>query len=105
MPDDGPSVSRELLEGFAALGTATVHEATDNRGALPAAIRPLAPGMRLCGPALTGSCLAGDNLMLHAAVAAAAPGDILVATVGGEWERGYWGEILAQKGVDLGSPA
>lgn len=95
MPDRAPSLSRELLEGFAALGTATVHEAADKRGALPAAIRPLAPGMRLCGSALTGSCLPGDNLMLHAAVAAAAPGDILVATVGGEWERGYWGEVLA----------
>lgn len=98
MPGGTHSIAREVLEGFAALSTATVHEAADKRGALPAAIRPLAPGMRLCGPALTVSCLPGDNLMLHAAVAAASPGDILVATVGGEWDRGYWGEILAVGG-------
>jgi len=91
-------IAREVLEGFAILSTATVHEAADKRGALPGAIRALAPGMRLCGPALTISCLPGDNLMLHAAVAAASPGDILVATVGDEWERGYFGEILAVAG-------
>ncbi|MBI4391165.1 MAG: hypothetical protein HY575_04720, partial [candidate division NC10 bacterium] len=61
MPGGTHSIAREVLEGFAALSTATVHEAADKQGALPAAIRPLADGMRLCGPAFTAACLRGDN--------------------------------------------
>src|SRR3989442_5023059 len=56
-------------------------------------IRPLARGMRMAGPALTVACPPGDNLMLHAAVADAAPGDILVAQCH-DFTFGVWGEVL-----------
>lgn len=48
------------------------------RGAMDARIRPLAPGMRIAGPAFTVEVRPGDNLMIHAAIAMAQPGDVLV---------------------------
>jgi 4-hydroxy-4-methyl-2-oxoglutarate aldolase len=38
---------------------------------------------------------AGDNLWLHRAIYEAEPGDVIVASVGGEFEWGYWGEIMS----------
>jgi 4-hydroxy-4-methyl-2-oxoglutarate aldolase len=41
-------------------------------------IQPLRPRMKLAGPALTVEVRPGDNLMIHAAIALARPGDVLV---------------------------
>jgi 4-hydroxy-4-methyl-2-oxoglutarate aldolase len=76
------------------LPTATLHEAYGKRGALPSAIKPVAPGMRLWGPAVPVACPPGDNLRIHHAIYHAQPGDVLVVDCGGAYEHGYWGEIL-----------
>lgn len=92
-----PSVSRldpELVARFSSLAAATVYEAAGRVGAMDHDIKPLAWGMRVCAPAFTVWCPPGDNLMLHEAVAAAQPGDVLVADTGGYLEAGSWGEIL-----------
>jgi 4-hydroxy-4-methyl-2-oxoglutarate aldolase len=86
-------VDRELVEAFAGLEVATVHEAYGKRGALAAAIKPLTASMRLCGPALTAELHAGDNLILHKALDIASPGDVLVVDAAG-WEGGPWGELM-----------
>ncbi len=86
-------VDRELVEAFSELEVATVHEAYEKRGALAAAIKPLSRSMRLCGPALTVTLHAGDNLILHKALDIARPGDVLVVDAGG-WEGGPWGELM-----------
>jgi 4-hydroxy-4-methyl-2-oxoglutarate aldolase len=54
---------------------------------------PDLPGDRMCGSALTVRCQAADNLTLHAAIALAQPGDVIVADVGEALEAGHWGEI------------
>jgi 4-hydroxy-4-methyl-2-oxoglutarate aldolase len=46
-----------------------------------------------CG-AFPVACSAADNLAIHVAVAEAPRGSVLVASVGLEPERGYWGEVL-----------
>jgi 4-hydroxy-4-methyl-2-oxoglutarate aldolase len=84
----------ELVGRFSLLATATVYEAAGRVGAMDHDIKPLAWEMRVCGPAFTVWCPPGDNLMLHRAVAAAQPGDVLVADTGGYLEAGCWGEIL-----------
>lgn len=48
------------------------------RGAMAGRVRALAPTMRACGPAFTVEVRPGDNLMIHAAMAMARPGDVLV---------------------------
>lgn len=92
---DYPRPDPEALRELAAFGTATIHEAMGQKGALPFAIKPIAPGMRLCGPALTVECTGGDNLMLHAAIAGGKPGDVLVVDYEGYVEAGPFGDILA----------
>jgi 4-hydroxy-4-methyl-2-oxoglutarate aldolase len=86
------------------LSTATLHEASGRHGALPSAIKPVAPGMRLRGPAVTVSCPPGNNLQIHRAIYVAQPGDVLVVDVGDGVEYGYWGEIMtiAAQARDLG---
>src|ERR1022692_2763373 len=79
---------------FLGFDPATLYEAAGHRGMVDPAIRPAWAGARLCGVVATAACPPGDNLMLHHAVAAAKPGVIIVATLGGYMLTGAWGEIL-----------
>ena len=79
---------------FLGFDPATLYEAAGHRGMVDPAIRPAWAGARLCGVVATAACPPGDNLMLHQAVAAATPGVIIVATLGGYMLTGAWGEIL-----------
>lgn len=95
-PDSPSDVAADpLVAEIAQLSSATLHEAAGKIGALPASIKPLSPGMRLCGRALPVRSPPGDNLWLHHAIYAAAPGEVLVIDVGGGTEYGYWGEVMA----------
>jgi 4-hydroxy-4-methyl-2-oxoglutarate aldolase len=84
-----------VVQGLAALGVSTVHEADGRRGALAPQIRPIQDGTRIAGPAVTVSCHPGDNLMIHAAVQTCRPGDILVITTTSPSTDGMLGELLA----------
>ncbi|NWF93828.1 MAG: 4-carboxy-4-hydroxy-2-oxoadipate aldolase/oxaloacetate decarboxylase [Syntrophaceae bacterium] len=86
---------KELIDRFRGIGTATVHEASGRKGAVDPAIKPISRGVRICGPAFTVQCHPLDNLMLHKALEKAQPGDVLVATVGGHYEGGYFGGLMA----------
>jgi 4-hydroxy-4-methyl-2-oxoglutarate aldolase len=82
----------DLVAAFAALGAATLGES----GGLPMAprIRAAWPGARISGRAFPVVCATADNLAIHVAVAEAPAGSVLVANVGDEPARGYWGEVL-----------
>ncbi|HKS50227.1 MAG TPA: RraA family protein [Amycolatopsis sp.] len=84
------------------LSSATVHEAAGRIGALPSAIKPLSPDMRLEAPAFPVRVPPGDNLWLHRAVYAAERGEVLVVDTGGGFEYGYWGEVLAEAAIARG---
>jgi 4-hydroxy-4-methyl-2-oxoglutarate aldolase len=86
--------SRQLIDGFKELGVATVYEASGRNGSVDPAIKPLARGTRLLGPAITIQCHPKDNLMLHKALQIAQPGDVLVASTDGHPEAGYWGGLM-----------
>jgi 4-hydroxy-4-methyl-2-oxoglutarate aldolase len=88
------TVDTTLMARVHTTSAATLHEANKRGGALPAAIKPLATHMRVCGPAYTVKSPPGDNLWLHHAIYAAAPGDVLVIEVGGALDFGYWGEVM-----------
>ncbi len=86
-----------MLSRLARFSTATLVESLrDYSAALPSAIKPIEARSSLCGPAVTVSSPGGDNLMLHRAIYAARPGDVLVVEVGGEFEFGYWGDVMTQ---------
>jgi 4-hydroxy-4-methyl-2-oxoglutarate aldolase len=83
-----------LLARAASFSPATLHEAMGRIGALPMEIKPIARGMRLCGPALTVRTNGHENLTIHRAIAQAEPGSVLVVDVAGRYEGGYFGEIM-----------
>jgi 4-hydroxy-4-methyl-2-oxoglutarate aldolase len=72
------------------------------RGALNGRIAPLAPSMRFAGPAITVEVRPGDNLMIHAAMAIAKPGDVLVIDGKGDLGSALMGEIMTQQCMALG---
>lgn len=94
--------SGELVAAARALGSATLHEAAGRIGALPGAIKPVAPSMRVAGPAFTVEVPAGDNLAIHRAIYAARAGDVLVIATRSGIEWGYWGEILNEAALARG---
>ncbi|MGI8485328.1 MAG: 4-carboxy-4-hydroxy-2-oxoadipate aldolase/oxaloacetate decarboxylase [Thermomicrobiales bacterium] len=87
-------VSAGDIEAARTLPAASIYEANGRCGAIDPEIRQMTPGVKLCGNAITVRCQSGDNLTLHAAVAYASPGDVLVADVGDFADAGHWGEIL-----------
>ena len=92
---DPPRADLAAVDKLAAYGVATVHEAIGRNGYLGPAIRPNQQGARIAGIALTVVCWPGDNLMIHAAVEQARPGDIIVITTTSPSSDGAFGELLA----------
>jgi 4-hydroxy-4-methyl-2-oxoglutarate aldolase len=90
---------RKLIEAYRGLGAATVYEAAGRVGSVHPAIKPLARGVRLLGPAVTVLCHPRDNLMLHKALQIAQEGDILVASTEGYPDAGYWGGLMATSAI------
>ena len=88
-----------IIEAFRGLASATIHEASGRRGYISYRIKPVAKGMKVCGPAFTVECPPGDNMMLHKALELARPGDVIVATVAGAEDYGYWGDLMAVSAV------
>jgi 4-hydroxy-4-methyl-2-oxoglutarate aldolase len=80
---------------FARLGVATVHEAAGRSGIIGLPLTQVVPGSRVAGPARTALCANGDNTMVHAAIAHASPGDILVLTSSDPAPAALVGELLA----------
>jgi 4-hydroxy-4-methyl-2-oxoglutarate aldolase len=95
------SVASEL----ARLGTATVYEASGREGLIDADLVQVLPGSRAAGPARPIRCGQDDNLMAHAAMAAARPGDVLVLTMPAPAPVALLGDLLATQAQRRGVAA
>ena len=90
-----PRPSADTIKTLGEQGTATVHEAQGRIGLLASYMRPIYNTAKMAGPAVTVSCQAGDNLMIHAAVEVCQPGDVLVVTTKSPSTDGMFGELIA----------
>ncbi len=87
----GPDTVRALGE----MGVATAHEALGRAGLMAPYMRPIYPGCKVSGSAVTVLATPGDNWMLHVAVELALEGDVLVVAVTSANTDGMFGELLA----------
>ena len=71
-------VSPDVVLAASKFAASILADVAGRRGTLDGRIAPVSPGMRFAGPAITVEVRPGDNLMIHAAMALARPGDVLV---------------------------
>ena len=108
LPDvirDFERVDPAIVAQAAQFPSSILADVAGRRGALSGRIGALASMMKFAGPALTVEVRPGDNLMIHAAMAIAKPGDVLVIDGKGDLSSALMGEIMCQQCVAIGVAA
>lgn len=87
-------VAPEIVRKAAAFQAAILADVAGRRGTLNGRVCALSPSMKLAGPAFTVEVRAGDNLMIHAAMALAKAGDVLVIDGKGDQNCALMGALM-----------
>jgi RraA family protein len=105
LPDiirDFQRASPELVKAASQYAASILADVAGRRGALDGRIAPLTPKTRLAGTAFTVEVRPGDNLMIHAAMQLAKPGDVLVVDGKGDTTCALMGTIMMTACQQLG---
>nr|WP_230177726.1 MULTISPECIES: RraA family protein [Bacillaceae] len=97
-----PLLSEEIIERAKRLNTTLISDAMGCTGSMDYKIKPVAPGMKVVGTALTVSLRPGDNLFLHQAIYDGKEGYVLVADGKGHTSNAYLGELMAGAAKAIG---
>ena len=84
-----------LVERFRDMPVANIDDCMGRIAAVDASICPVGKQGQLLGTAFTIRVPQGDNLMFHAAMDLAKPGDVIVIDAGGFTDRAIFGELMA----------
>lgn len=99
---DTERVAPELVARAAKFQASILADVAGRRGTLNGRIAPLSRSMKLAGPAITVEVRPGDNLMIHAAMAIAKPGDVLVIDGKGDQTCALMGAIMTNQCIAMG---
>ena len=99
---DFERVSPEVVKKASVFAASILADVAGRRGTVDGRIRPLSTSTRLAGPAFTIEIRPGDNLMIHAAMAMAKPGDILVVDGKADGNCALMGSIMLTACKKLG---
>ncbi|VFR18486.1 Demethylmenaquinone methyltransferase [plant metagenome] len=105
LPDiirDFERVSPEVVKQAAGFQAAILADVAGRRGTLHARVAPVHERMALAGPAFTVEVRPGDNLMIHAAIALAKPGDIIIVDGKGDQTAALMGTLMLSACKKLG---
>jgi RraA family protein len=95
-------VPADVVARAAEFQAAILADVNGRRGALNGKIAALDPSMKIAGPAITVEVRPGDNLMIHAAMAIAQPGDVLVIDGKGDLNSALMGAIMMNQAKAIG---
>lgn len=85
--------SADLIKEFKGIPVANIDDCMNRIAAVDQSIKPLNKA-HVLGPAFTVKVAEGDNLMFHAAMDLAKPGDVIVIDAGGSTSRSIFGELM-----------
>ncbi|MDS1140770.1 RraA family protein [Pusillimonas sp. SM2304] len=95
-------VDEATLAACAGLPASILADVCGRRGALDGQIGAIHTGKRLCGTAFTVDVRPGDNLMIHAALMLAGPGDVLVIDGKASTTCALMGELMCAHAQQAG---
>ena len=99
---DFERVSPQVVQKAATFAASILADVAGRRGTVDGRIHPLSHSTRVAGPAFTIEIRPGDNLMIHAAMAMAKPGDILVIDGKADRNCALMGSIMLNACKKLG---
>lgn len=105
LPDivrDFSRVSPDVVKQASRYAASILADVAGRRGTLDGRIAPLTRSTRLAGAAFTVEVRPGDNLMIHAAMQLAKPGDVLVIDGKGDTSCALMGTIMMNACLQLG---
>ena len=95
-------VPASLVKAARAFQASILADVGGRRGALGGRIQPLTKRMKVAGPAVTVEVRPGDNLMIHAALQLAQPGDVIVVDGKGDLSCALTGALMAAHAQKVG---
>lgn len=95
-------VSPDLVKKAKGFQASILADVGGRRGGLSGRIQPLSKTMKMAGPALTVEVRPGDNLMIHAAIQMAQPGDVIIVDGKGDLNCALTGALMAAHAKSVG---
>ncbi|NTX78360.1 RraA family protein [Serratia proteamaculans] len=95
-------VPAEQVRQAAEYQAAILADVAGRRGTMHGRIKPISSQMKVAGPAVTVEVRPGDNLAIHAALAIAQPGDVIVVDGKGDLSAALIGEIMSTQAAASG---